>query len=89
MWHTGIVTNLSKSVMGIEARKSFPLKSRFDITIPSREAAMMQVPVTVSRLMENGDRFLSMGLKIITHPPNYIRLVDNVRSSYSVLKFPL
>jgi hypothetical protein len=87
MWHTGIVTNLSKSGMGIDTRKRFPLKSKFEIIIASQEATM-KVPVTVSRLMENGDPFCGMGTKIVEHPANYIRLIDNARSAYCVLKFP-
>jgi hypothetical protein len=88
MLYTGIVTNLSSYGMCIETRMYIPLDSRLEILMLSREAPL-NISVKVSWQIKKSDRYCGMGIQLNQQPQYYKSLVDNVRSTFLILKYPL
>jgi len=86
--HTGIVTNLSSNGMCIETRMHIPLESRLEIFMLAKEAPL-KISVNVSWQIKKSDRYCGMGTRISQQPQHYKSLVDSVRSSFFILRYPL
>jgi hypothetical protein len=86
--HTGIVTNLSSNGMCIETRMHIPLESRLEIYMLVKEAHL-KISVKVSWQIRKNDRCCGMGIQLNQQQQHYKSLVESVRSTFFILRYPL
>jgi desulfoferrodoxin (superoxide reductase-like protein) len=77
--HSGTLTNLSKNGMFIITKNCLPLKSKFDILIPSDEG-VMSVSVKVRRLWKVSNDDDGMGVELLNPSKQYIEFFNSMRT---------
>ncbi|MBI5739656.1 MAG: PilZ domain-containing protein [Nitrospirae bacterium] len=72
--NTGTLVNLSRSGMLINTKVCFPLKSQFDILLPSGDD-ILKIPVKVSRLLKKGNAYDGIGVELLDPSSRYFEFL--------------
>lgn len=78
---SGTATNLSENGMFIDTEMDFPVQSKFDIFISSRED-VFKVPVKISRLVRTGNIYNGMGVELLDLPKKYLEFLIKLNFDY-------
>ena len=78
---SGTATNLSENGMFIDTEMDFPVQSKFDILISSREDEL-KVPVKISRLVKTGNIYNGMGVELLDLPKKYLEFLIKLNFDY-------
>jgi len=74
--NTGTLVNLSRNGMLINTKVCFPLKSQFDILLPSGDE-ILKIPVKVSRLLKKDSTYDGIGVVLLNPSSRYFEFLDN------------
>ncbi len=78
----GTVTNLSEKGMFFISRKiTFPLKSRFQISI-QLNGKILNLHVKIKRMTKTSGYYDGIGIEILEQPPKYLELVSWLRFAF-------
>ncbi|RJQ51193.1 MAG: hypothetical protein C4526_10695 [Nitrospiraceae bacterium] len=81
--NTGTLMNFSGNGMLINTRVCFPLKSQFEILLPSGEE-ILKIPVKVKRLLKKGETYDGIGVELLDAPPKYLEFLDNQQKDFRI-----
>jgi hypothetical protein len=77
---SGIVTNVSECGMCIDTKMFLPFDANIELLI-SLENEVLNVPVSVKRVVMTDSFYDTMGLEVLNQSREYLKLVENLRSS--------
>jgi len=73
--NTGTLVNFSRNGMLINTKLCFPLKSTFEILLPTGDE-ILKVPVKVSRLLKTDNIYTGIGVELLDAPREYLVFLD-------------
>ena len=81
--NTGTLVNMSGNGMLINTKVCFPLKSQFDILLPSGEE-ILKIPVKVSRLLKKDNAYDGIGVELLDPTSEYFDFLDNQSKDFTI-----
>lgn len=80
----GLITDISKSGMRINAGVCLPSNSSLKLLLPLKEE-VLELPVKVRRLVKTDAFYDIMGVEVLKPPDKYLSIVDSFKSAMDIL----